>query len=85
MGSLGASWARSAPVLGASWSVGGRLGGVLRRLGGVLGPSWEDLGEVRRSLGSFPVPFWEHVWKIFCHFEQYAKIAKNLGKPMVFH
>ena len=69
MGSLGASWARSAPVLGASWSVGGRLGDVLRRLGGVSGPSWEDLGGVWRSLGSFLGPFWEYVWKILCHFE----------------
>ena len=57
----------------------------MRRLGGVLGPSWEDLGGGLGSLGGILGPFWEHFWKIFSHFEQYAKIAKNLGKPIVFH
>ena len=39
----------------------------------------------RDSLGSFLGAFWEHFWKIFRGLEQNVKIAKNLGKPMVFH
>ena len=64
-----------------------RASGV--RLGGVLGPSWGvlgvGLGGFLASLGSFLGDFWEHFLKIFCHLEQYAKIAKNLRKPIVFH
>ena len=37
------------------------------------------------SLGGFLGAFWEHVWKIFCHLEHNAKIAKYLGRPIVFH
>ena len=60
---------------------GVRLGGVL----GEFGVSRVGLGGFLASLGSFLGDFWEHFSKIFCHLEQYAKIAKNLGKTMVFH
>ena len=85
LGCLGQSWC----VLGVS---GMRLGCVLERLESVLevswghlGASWEDLGGVLASLGGFLGAFWEYFRKFLCHLEQYGKIAKNLGKPMVFH
>ena len=52
----------------------GRLGAILERLGRI----WEGFGGVLEA-------FWEHFWKIFYHLEQKMKIAKNLGKSMVFH
>ena len=85
LGCLGQSWC----VLGVS---GMRLGCVLERLESVLevswghlGASWEDLGGVLASLGGFLGAFWEYFRKFLCHLEQYAKVAKNLEKPMVFH
>ena len=82
-----------------SWAVFaslGRVWGVVwARLGasesdkeaswGYLGASWEDLGVVLGNLGGFLRPFQEHFCKICCNIELYAKISKNLGKPMVFH
>ena len=51
LGSLGASWVCPWRALGVSWSVGGRLGGILKvswshfgRLGWVLGESWGAFG-----------------------------------------
>ena len=43
-----------------------------------------DLGGAVAGLGRFPAAFWVLFCNIFCHLEQYGKIAKNLGKPMVF-
>ena len=57
-------------------------------LGGVLGPSWAslaDLGEDLGSLGGFPGAFRKHYWMICCNFKHHVKIAKKLGKTMVFH
>ena len=88
LGSLGMSWtvlAGLGRVLGVLWVRLGASEGVWEVSWSHLGASCADLGAVLGSLGSFLGPFWEHVRKIFCHFEQYAKIAKNLGKPMVFH
>ena len=88
MGSLGASWAVLAclgRVLGVYWVRLGASEGVLETSWGHLGTSWEDLGRVLESLGSFLAPFYNDFWTIFCNFEHYAKIAKNLGKQMVFH
>ena len=87
-GSLGVSWAllaRLGRVWGLLWVRPGVPEGVLEASWSHFGTSWEDLGGVLGSLGSFLGPFWEHFWRIFCHLEQYAKIAKNLGKPKVFH
>ena len=88
MGSLGASWAVLAS-LGCVWGVlWGHLGsseGVLEAPGGHLGASWEDLGMVLGSLGSFLKPFWDNFCKIRCDFELHVKMPKNIGKPMVFH
>ena len=50
-----------------------------------FGASWVDFRRGWRSLGSFLGPFWEYFWKIICHLKENVKIAKNLGKPMVFH
>ena len=36
------------------------------------------------GLGGVLGTFWEDFQRILCHLEQYVKIAKNLGKPMVF-
>ena len=58
------------------------------RLGGVLVPfwaSWADLGKDLGSLGGFPGAFWKHFWIIYWNLQQYAQIAKNLEKTMVFH
>ena len=95
LGSLGGSWAVLAHlgrVLGVLWVRLGTSEGVLEASWGHfeapwghLGASWEDLGGLFESLGGFPGAFWEYFWKICCHFEQYAKIAKNIEKPMVFH
>ena len=95
LGSLGVSWAllaRLGRVWGVPWVHPGVPDGVLEASWGHFeaswghfGTSWEDLGGVLGSLGGFLGPFWEHFWRIFCHLDQYAKIAKNLRKPMVFH
>ena len=58
------------------------------RLGGVLGlfwASWADLGQDLGSLGGFQGAFWKHFLIIYWNLYQYAQIAKNLGKTMVFH
>ena len=58
------------------------------RLGGVLGPSWASLADLGEDLGSpgGPPPSSSKDFCIFvCHIEQYVKIAKNIGKTMVFH
>ena len=49
-----------------------------------LGVSWEDPEGVL-AFGSFLEGFWEYFGKFLCHLEQYAKIAKKLEKPLVFH
>ena len=85
MGIVGASWARPGCALGAPWKVRGRLGDVLETSWSNFWVSWEDLGRDLGSLGSFLGSHWKHFWQIFCQLEQYAKIAKNLGKLMVFH
>ena len=88
LGSLGVSWAvlaRLGCVRDVLWVRLGASEGILEASWGHLGASWEDLGGVWVSLGSFLVPFWEYFWKIICHLKQNVKIAKNLGKPMVFH
>ena len=68
-----------------------RLGCVLERLESVLevswghlGASWEDLGGVLASLGSFLGAFWEYFWKFLCHLEQHAKIATKQNKMVIF-
>ena len=82
--------------LGLSWCISGvsgaRLGYVLKRQGCVLegswshlGASWQGLGGILGSLGGFLGAFWEHFRRIFCHLDEYVKIAKNVGKPIVFH
>ena len=62
-----------------------RLGCILEASWGHLGASWAGLGGFLASLGSFLGDLWEHFLRILCHLEQYAKVAKNIGKPMVFH
>ena len=68
------------------------FGRVLVRLRCVLEASWGHLGVSGAALGGFSAglgsllgDFWEHFLKIFFHLEQHAKIAKNIGKLMVFH
>ena len=81
----GAILVRPGRVWNASWL---RLRASGERLGGVLGPSWSVFGgswRVLASLGGFLGAFWEYFRKFLCHLEQYGKIAKNLGKSMVFH
>ena len=78
MAHLGYVWGVLRVRIGAS-------GGVLEVSWGHLGTSWEGLGGVLGSLGGFVGAFYKLFSRIFCHLEQYAKIAKNLGKPMVFH
>ncbi len=81
LGCLEQSWC----VLGVS---GMRLGCVLERLESILEVSWGHLGHLETFLeGSWRVleASWELSGGILCHLEQYAKIAKNLGKPLVFH
>ena len=88
MGSIRASWASSARlgrVRGVLWVHFGKLEGVWETSRSNFWVSWEDLGRDLGSLGSFLGSHWKHFWQIFCQLEQYAKIAKNLGKPMVFH
>ena len=66
----------------ASWR---RLGAILKRLGAILG----RLGRILEGFWVVLEAFWDHFGSIFGefsnHLDQYAKIAKNLGKPMVFH
>ena len=94
-GNLGASWALL-EAFWASWrGLGGILGGTWSILEGFWslvgvfwahhGASWESLGSVLGGLGGFQRPCWKHFWRISVHLKQFMKIAKNLGKPMVFH
>ena len=94
-GNLGASWALL-EAFWASWrGLGGILGGTWNILEGFWslfdtffanhGASWESLGKVLGGLGAFQGRFWKHSWRISVHLKQFMKIAKNLGKPMVFH
>ena len=71
-----------------SWGSWGHLGEVLEPLGDVLGPyrvvlggSWAVLGRSWRLSRTILEDF----WMIFAFLKQLTKIAKNLGKPMVFH
>ena len=66
-----------------------------RSLGGCMGASWGLFGAFGelvclpeascQALGSLLEASWELSGSILGHVEQYAKIAKNLGKTMVFH
>ena len=81
LGCLEQSWC----VLGVS---GMRLGCVLERLESILEVSWAILERLEVFLEGFwrvLEASWELSGSILCHFGQYAKIAKNLGKTMVFH
>ena len=87
LGSLGASWAvlaRLGRILGVHWVRLGASERVLEASWSHLGVSWGDFGRVLGALGGFLGGFFEYLWKIFCNFKQYAKIAKNLGKSIVF-
>ena len=61
-----------------------RLRCVLEVSWGHLGVSGVALGGFLAGLGSFLGDFWEHFLKIFCHLEQYAKIAKNIENLRFF-
>ena len=80
-GRLDVSWM----CLGHSWAHLGASGRVLEPSWGHLGAYRERLRRVMGSLGGVLGTFWEDFQRIFCHLEQHVKIAKNLGKPMVFH
>ena len=77
-GMSGAILVRPGRVWNASWlrlkASGEHLGGVLGRLEAFLEGFWRVLEAS-----------WELCGSIFCHFGQHAKIAKNLGKTMIFH
>ena len=79
-GILGGTWS----ILGGTWSILGGTWGILVTFWGHLGASWESLGRVLGGLGGFQRPCWKHSWRISVHLKQFMKIAKNLGKPMVF-
>ena len=85
MGSLGTVLARLGCILGCQEVSLRWLGVALEASWGHLKTFCEDLGRVLASLDSLLGFIWEHVWTIFCHLKLYAKIGKNLGKPMVFH
>ena len=95
MGSPDVSWAvlaRLGRIWGVPWVHPGVPEGVSEASWSNFGLSWsyvktsrEDLGGVRGSLGSFLGAFGEHFCKIFCYLEQNVKIAKDIGKPTVFH
>ena len=88
LGSLGVSWAvlaRLGRVLDVHWERLGASEAILEASWGHLGASRVDIGRVLGGLGSFLGGFWEYFWVIFCNFKQYAKIAKTIEKPMVFH
>ena len=94
-GNLGASWAlfeafwaswRSLVViLSGTWSILEGFWNLLGTFWAHHGASWESLGSVLGGLGGFQRRFWKHSWRISVHLKQFMKIAKNLGKPMVFH
>ena len=81
LGDLEKSWGH------LGWNVG-HLGEVLEPLGDVLGAykvvlggSWAVLGRSWRLSRTILEAF----LMIFAFLKQLMKIAKNLGKPMVFH
>ena len=81
MGVLERSWGH------LGWNLG-RLGRVLEPLGDILGPSWSVLGgswRVLGGLGGFQKLSGKLFLRIFLFLKQFMEIAKNLGKPMVFH
>ena len=87
MGSLGMSWAVLASlghVWGVLWARLGASEGVLEvswgHPGASEGGSWSGLGQFWRLSETIFKDFCE----IFCDFELYVEIAKNLEKPMVF-
>ena len=77
---LGASGARLGCAVECQRLSRRRLGAILGRLGAILG----RLGRLLDRFGGVLEVFWEHFWKIFCYLEPNVKIAKNVGKPMVF-
>ena len=82
------SWvvlARLGRICSVLWLCLGAPESVLEVSWGHLGASWEDLGRVLGSLGGSLAAFWMLFPRILCFLEQNLKIAKNLGKPVVFH
>ena len=95
LGALGGILGALGGILGVLERSWGHLGWNLEILEGFWtllgtfwahhGASWESLGSVLGGLGGFQRRLWKHFWRISVHLKQFMKIAKHLGKLMVFH
>ena len=88
LGGFGGNLEASGAFLEAFWSSWGILGGILGGTWGILEGFWSVLGGSWGVLGRpwrLPGTILEVFSKDFLLLKQYMKIAKNIGKPMVFH